>query len=139
MASRTRILLNELHDEQARGGYLSERGLKQMSKRTGVPISRLYAVATFYLMFHTRPQGRHVIELCGSPSCVLNDGTRLQDALESQLKVKAGETTADGSCSLYKTSCIGCCDEAPALLLDGLPQTNLTAQRVKELVDGLRG
>ena len=103
-------LMNILHEAQERHGYLSEHALKQIAIEQDLPIARLYGVAKFYTMFHTEPQGKYVIEICGSPSCVLAGGTPLEKFLEDELRVKIGGTTEDGMFSLYKTSCIGCCE-----------------------------
>jgi NADH:ubiquinone oxidoreductase subunit E len=132
-------LMNILHEAQERHGYLSEHALKQIAIEQDLPIARLYGVAKFYTMFHTEPQGKYVIEICGSPSCVLAGGTPLEKFLEDELRVKIGGTTEDGMFSLYKTSCIGCCDEAPAMLVNGEPHAKLTVERLKALLGKLRG
>ncbi len=134
----TQVLLNVLKEAQDEHGYLSEHVLKQISIEQGVPLARLYGVARFYTMLHTEPQGAHVIEICGSPSCVLNGVIPLEKYLEESLGISIGETTADGKVSLYKTSCIGCCDESPAMLVDGEPHTKLTEERVRALLDKLQ-
>ena len=59
-------------------------------------------------------------------------------AIQKELNVELGETTKDKMFSVYKTSCIGCCDEAPAMLVDGKPYTKLTIERVKELLKELK-
>ncbi len=135
---KRRILLNVLHEAQERHGYLSEAALKRISTEEDIPISRVYAVATFYSMLKTRPQGKHTLDLCGSPSCVLNGGTGIEKCLEKELGIRVGETTPDGRISLYKTSCIGCCDGAPAMLVDGKPCTELTKARICKVIRGLR-
>lgn len=129
------ILLNILKEEQDKHGYLSEHILKQISIEQNIPIAKLYAVATFYTMLHTEKQGKYIIELCGSPSCVLNNGMLIEKFLEEELEIKFGQTTPDKKFSIYKTSCIGCCDEAPAMLVNGAPYTKLTVERLKELLD----
>jgi len=134
----SKILMNILHEAQEKHGYLSEHMLKQISIDHDIPIARLYGVVKFYTMFHTEPQGKYVIEICGSPSCVLADGTALEKFLESELQVKIGGTTQDQMFSLYKTSCIGCCDEAPALLLNGEAHTKLTVERLRALLNRLK-
>lgn len=134
----SKLLMNILWKAQEDHGCLSEHVLKQISIEQGIPIARLYGVAKFYTMFHTEPQGKYIIEICGSPSCVLNNGVALEKFLETEAGVKIGETTADGLFSLYKTSCIGCCDEAPALLINGTPYTKLTVERAKRLLKKLK-
>jgi NADH-quinone oxidoreductase subunit E len=133
-----KILLNVLKEEQKKHGYLSEHVLKQISIDHDIPLTRLYGIATFYTMFKTKPQGKYTIEFCGSPSCVLNGSVPIEKFLESELKIKVGETTNDGLFSLYKTSCIGCCNEAPAMLINGHPHTKLTIERVRTILKKFR-
>jgi len=133
-----RPLMNILHEVQEKHGYISEHMLKQIAVEQDIPIARLYGVVKFYTMFHTEPQGKYVIEICGSPSCVLNNGVRLEKFLETELGTAIGETSKDGLFSLYKTSCIGCCDEAPAMLINGEPHTKMTVERLKLILKKLR-
>ncbi|MFA6213703.1 MAG: NAD(P)H-dependent oxidoreductase subunit E [Candidatus Micrarchaeia archaeon] len=133
-----RPLMNILHEVQERHGYISEHMLKQIAVEQDIPIARLYGVVKFYTMFHTEPQGKYVIEICGSPSCVLNNGVRLEKFLEQEIGAAIGETSKDGMFSLYKTSCIGCCDEAPAMLVNGEPHTKMTVERLKLVLKKLR-
>ena len=134
----TRPLMNILHEVQEKHGYISEHMLKQISVEQDIPIARLYGVVKFYTMFHTEPQGKYVIEICGSPSCVLNNGVRLEKFLEQEIGAGIGETSKDGMFSLYKVSCIGCCDEAPAMLINGEPHTKMTVERLKLILKKLR-
>jgi NADH-quinone oxidoreductase subunit E len=135
---REEILLNVLHQEQDKKGYISIEALKRISSEMQIPISRLYGVVKFYTMFRTEPQGKYILELCGSPSCVQNESREIEKFIEQELKIRMGETTKDKLFSVYKTSCIGCCDEPPAMLLDGKPVTKLTIPRVKKLLDELK-
>jgi NADH-quinone oxidoreductase subunit E len=134
----TSLLMNILHDAQDKHGYISEQMLKKISVEEGIPISRLFGVVKFYTMFHTEPQGKYVVEICGSPSCVLNNGVQLEKFLEKEIGVRIGETSKDGMFSLYKTSCIGCCNEAPAMLINGRPYTKMTVERLQLLLRKLR-
>jgi len=128
------LLLPLLRKAQKKHGYLSEESLKKISRKTGVPISRVYGVATFYSMLHTEKQGENVIEVCSSPSCCVNGSLDLVRFLEKELKVKTGKTTKDRKFSLCKTSCIGCCDHPPAMLLNGRPFTDLTKEKLRALL-----
>ena len=133
-----KLLLNVLQEAQDRHGYLSESVLKRISTQQGIPIARLYGVVKFYSMLRTEPQGKHVIEICGSPSCMLNNGMRIEQFLEKETGVRIGETDRDGLFSLYKISCIGCCDESPAILIDRKPYTRLTVERMRRILAGLK-
>lgn len=134
----TEILLNILREYQEKNGFLSEEILKEISIKYQIPISRLYGLATFYSQLHTKEMGKNIIELCGSPSCALNRSKEIEKLLEKELNIGIGETTEDKNFSLFKTSCIGCCNEAPAMLVNGKAHTNLTVKWVKELIERLR-
>jgi len=127
------ILLDELRKIQKRDGYISEAAVRKLNKKTGIPLSVIYGVATFYAKLYTRPQGKYVIEICNSPSCYLNSSLNLIKYLEKKLKIRSGQTTKNKKFSLHICSCIGCCDQPPAMLLNGKPYTKLT----KEKIDGI--
>ena len=132
------LVLNVLRKVQDRNGFVSEDDLKKISKELKIPVSQLYGVASFYTMLHTKDVGKNIIELCGSPSCYLNDGWDVEKFLEKEVGAEFGQTSRDGKISLFKTSCIGCCDQSPALLLNGSPVTNLTKAKVRELIKKCR-
>ena len=54
--------------------------------------------------------------------------------LEEMLKIKVGETTADKQFSLVETNCIGWCHKAPAILINEIPYTELTPEKVSDLI-----
>lgn len=128
------LLLPILKREQKKNGFLSEKILKSVSDETGIPISKVYGVATFYHMFHTEKQGKNIIYLCNGPSCYVNGSFNLLEFLQKHLKIKVGQTTKNNKFTLYTTSCIGCCDESPAMLLNGKPHGHLTKENVKTLL-----
>ena len=134
----TEILLNILREYQEKNGYLSEEVLKEISSKHNIPISRLYGIATFHTQLHTKPVGKYIIELCGSPSCSLNHAKEIEEFLEKELNVEIGKTTEDKMFTLMKTSCIGCCNEPPAMLVNGKPYTRLTIGRLKCILEKLK-
>jgi len=125
-----KILLNELRKIQKKHGYISEKSLRELNKKTGIPLSKLYGTATFYAKLYTKPQGKYVIEICNSPSCYLNNSIDVIKYLEKKLKIKSGQTTKDKLFSLHICSCIGCCNEPPAMLINNKPYTNLTKEKI---------
>lgn len=128
------ILLNELRKIQKKKGYISEESIKKLNKKTGIPLSGIYGVATFYSKLYTKPQGRYVIEICNSPSCYLNGSLNLIKFLGKRLKIKSGETTKNKKFSMHICSCIGCCNESPAMLINGKIHTKLTKEKIDEIL-----
>ena len=129
------ILLNELRKIQKRDGYISEAAVRKLNKKTGIPLTKLYATATFYAKLHTQPQGKYIIEICNSPSCYLNNSLNLIKYLENKLQIKSGQTTKDKKFSLHICSCIGCCDKPPAMLLNNKPYTDLTKEKIDQILE----
>jgi len=137
MTKKTKIdklLLPELVKAQKKYGYLSEETLKKISKELKIPISRVFGVATFYSFLHTEKIGKNIIHVCNSPSCHVNGSWDIIKFFEDELEVVLGQTTHDKKFSLFESSCIGCCDEAPAMLLNGKPYTNLTKEKIKKIL-----
>jgi NADH-quinone oxidoreductase subunit E len=132
------ILLNILKDAQEKKGYLSEKTMRKISEKYDIPLARLYGIATFYMMLKTKSQGKNIIEICSSPSCILNDSITVEEALKKKLGIGSGETTKDKLFSLYRTSCIGCCDQAPAMLINGKPFGKLTIKKIDEIIDKIK-
>ncbi len=130
----TEFLLELLKKEVKKRGYISEEAVKKISKKTNIPVSGIYGVATFYSFLPTKQQGKNVIHVCTSPTCAIHNSLDLIKFLEKELKIKLGQTAKNKLFSLYETSCIGCCDEAPAMLLNGKPYIKLTKEKIKKIL-----
>ena len=128
------LLLPELKKIQKREGYVSENSMKKLSKRLNIPIVKIYAAASFYAMIHTTPQGKYVIEICNSPSCYVNSSLDLIKHMEKRLKIKSRQTTKDKKFSLHICSCIGCCDQAPAMKINKKVYGNLTKEKIENIL-----
>ena len=129
-----KLLLPLLKAEQRKKGFVSEEAMKKISKQTGIPISKVYGAATFYAMIHTKPQGKYIIEICNSPSCYLNGSIDIILYIEKKLKIKSGQTTKDKKFSLHIGSCIGCCDQAPAMKINKHVYGHLTKEKIDEIL-----
>jgi NADH-quinone oxidoreductase subunit E len=119
-------------------GYCSPAVQKLAADRLGVSPARAEEVATFYMMFHTEPLGRHLVEICTNVSCCLSGGERIFEHLKRKLGVETGGTTADGRITLREVECLGSCGTAPAMLLDEQEMIErLDVQKVDEIVGRL--
>jgi bidirectional [NiFe] hydrogenase diaphorase subunit len=128
-------LIEALHAVQQSFGYLDEPSLRYVAVSLGVPLSRVFGVATFYHYFSMKPQGEHTCVVCTGTACYIKDSLALLRAVEAELGVAPGETTADGRLSLLTARCLGTCGLAPAAVLDGQVVGRL---QPKELLDRLR-
>jgi NADH-quinone oxidoreductase subunit E len=119
-------------------GEVSPAVQRLAADRLGVPPARAEEVATFYVMFHTKPIGRHLVEICTNVSCCLTGGERLFEHLKKKLEVANGGTTADGRITLREVECLGSCGTAPAILVDEEMVERVSMQKLDEIVGGLK-
>ena len=112
-------LIEILHKAQELFGYLEDDLLLFISYKLKLPSSRVYGVATFYHYFTLKPQGRHTCVVCMGTACFVKGSDKVMSAVENELKIKAGETTADKQVSLLTARCIGACGLAPVVVYDG--------------------
>ena len=124
-------ILREANDET---GHLSRKQLTRVAERVGLPLSKVYSVASFYSLISLKPLGRHVIRFCEDAPCHVVGGREIWEALEHELGIPFGETTLDGEWSLLTTSCIGACAVGPVMMVDDDIYGNLTPQKVGEII-----
>lgn len=132
-----RGLIELLQEVSEHYHYLPPEALQRISQRLDVPLSRLYAIATFYQDFKLKPQGRHRLVICTGTACHVNGASAIVDVLCRELNLKPGETTQDGKLTLATVNCIGLCGVGPVAMLDGEYHSQLTAEKALELVKTL--
>jgi len=115
-------------------GYLPVDVLQTISRRLHIPQSQLYSVATFYKMLFTRKTGRHVVKFCESAPCHIAGGRILWNALQDELKLQPGETSADGKWTLVTVSCLGLCSAGPVMVVDEDVYGNLTPSQLSAIL-----
>jgi len=111
-------LIPMLQDIQSVYGYLPEEVLKELSVFIGIPLSRIYGVATFYNQFRLTPLGENVIKVCRGTACHVSNSANILYAFENELKIKAGQTTRDKKFTLETVACIGACSIAPVVAIN---------------------
>ncbi|AGL49151.1 NADH-quinone oxidoreductase subunit E [Thermotoga maritima MSB8] len=134
------VLINTLHEIQKRfDNFIPPEAAEIVAEELDVPLSRVYEVLTFYTMFSTKPKGKYVIRVCESLPCHVENGREVVKALKEILKIDFGQTTSDGLFTLEMTSCLGLCGVAPVIMVNDEYYGNMTPDRVKDLIDRLRG
>jgi len=99
-------------------GYLPREILAQTSKKTHIPISQLYGVATFYAQFHLKRRGRHLIRVCDGTACHVSGSEKTIQAIENAFDIEPGSSSPDYKYSLEIVYCVGSCGLAPVALVD---------------------
>ena len=131
------MLIPMMQDLQAECGYLPATQLRRLARRLELPLSRVYAVATFYSSFRLAPKGQHEATLCMGTVCYLKGAGRVSEAICREFQVEPGGTTADGLFSLKLVNCVGACALAPLMLIDGRYYDGVTVESALEALRAL--
>jgi len=98
----------------------------------------VYEVASFYSMYELEPVARHNVAVCTNISCMLMGSDSIVDHLQKKLGIKLGESTADGRIYLkLEEECLAACAGGPMMQVDHKYYTDLTPQKVDEIIDAL--
>ena len=124
---------------QEKHGWLSRQAIEETAEALEVTPAFCYSVATFYDMLHLEPVGKHTIDVCTNLPCALCGAQRVIEAFESELGVRAGETTEDGEITLRAVECLGGCGYATVVAVDDRYHHNVRAETVPGIVGGIDG
>ncbi len=124
-------MMQDIQDELR---HIPREALEQITKRTKVPLARLYHIATFYKSFSLIPRGEYEIQVCVGTACHVKGAPLIVDTFSRELKIKSGETTADGLFTLEGVRCLGCCSLAPVVMIGDDLYSNVKTVDVPELI-----
>jgi NADH:ubiquinone oxidoreductase subunit E len=114
--------------------YLTDEAMVEVARELDISAAEVYGTASFYTFLDTQVKGKFVIRVCKTITCSMKGKSDIVHTLEEILKIKVGETTTDKQFSLIETNCIGWCHKAPAILINELPYTELTPEKVSEII-----
>jgi len=116
--------------------YLSEYSMVEIAREIDIPASEVFGTATFYSFIETKPAGKYIIRICKTITCAMKGKNQMMFAIQDMLKIKLGETTPDNRFTLLETNCLGWCHKAPAMLINNEVYTDLTPEKVREILSG---
>ena len=131
------MLIPMMQDLQSECGYLPVEHLRYLGERLKVPMSRLYAVATFYSSFRLAPKGAHEVTLCMGTVCFLKGAGSISEAVCREFRVEPGGTTRDRLFTFQAVNCVGACAVAPVMIVDGKYYDGVTPASALEVLHGL--
>jgi len=135
---RRSAVLPALYLVQYQAGYITANAIRHVAERLGITRADVEDVVSFYTMFHTRPVGTFLLQVCRTLSCALNGAERVTESLTEKLGIKPGETDASGTFTLVEVECLGACDRAPVVMVNDAWHECLTPEAAPRLVDDLR-
>ena len=131
-------LIAILEEVQIKEGYLSEKTLKKIAKKTGKSLVDIYGVATFYKSFSLKPRGKHFISICLGTACHVKGAVAVVEEFERQLKIKRGETTGNNEFTLETVNCLGACALGPIVLIDGHYFSKVKPDQISGIIEDTR-
>ena len=129
-------LLDALLALQKAEGYVSEPALSALAKHVGVSDAALYDAASFYSMLRFEKPAQTEIRVCRGTACHSGGNAELVAALEAATGVKLGESNE--KYSLGWVECLGQCQAAPNILINGELYTNVDLNQIPELLGGAK-
>ncbi len=98
--------------------FLPEPALRYLGQVVGVPVTKIYEVATFYASFSLIPKGKHIVQVCTGTACHLRGSYRMVEHICEKQNVAPGGTTDDMKLTLETVNCVGACAVAPVVVID---------------------
>ncbi len=131
-------LIPLLQGAQEMFGFISKPAFEKLSRETGIPLSDMYGVATFYAQFRLNPVGKNIIKVCHGTACHVQNAVEISESLEEALKIKDGETTEDRFYTLESVACLGCCSLAPVMMIGDQTYGKLTGNEAVKIVKNIK-
>ncbi|NVO09390.1 MAG: NADH-quinone oxidoreductase subunit NuoE [Bacteroidales bacterium] len=131
-------LIPLLQGTQEMFGYIPREAFDKISKVSGISLSDMYGVATFYAQFRLAPVGKYIIKVCHGTACHVQNADAISDAIKEALNVKDGETTEDKMFTLESVACLGCCSLAPVMMIGDEAYGKLTGNSAVKIIKDIK-
>jgi NADH-quinone oxidoreductase subunit E len=135
---KSAALLPVLHIIQGESGFVSTDAEAWVAAKLGLRPVRVREVLSFYTMFRRAPAGRTTLQVCRNLSCALAGADDILGLIRDKLGIGPGETTTDGAITLLTAECLGHCDHAPCLQVDGVDHGRVTRETVAALIEEIK-
>jgi NADH-quinone oxidoreductase subunit E len=127
-------MIEAFHAIQRENSYLPEEAIIDAANIFNIPASKAYGVATFYSMFSVKSRGKNVIRICESAPCHVAGAAQVVGALEKELGIRMGETSADNKFTLEFTECVGQCQATPVITINGKAYLDVTPAQIPSIL-----
>jgi NADH-quinone oxidoreductase subunit E len=134
LPNRESAAIEALLTVQKYRGWVSDESLFSIARLLGMSVEALDAIATFYNLIFRQPVGRHVVMVCDSVSCYVMGADGLAKDIQDHLGIGFGETTSDDRFTLLPIVCLGACDKAPTIMIDGELLENVQSNQLDKLL-----
>jgi NADH-quinone oxidoreductase subunit E len=131
---REAVCIDALKIVQHHRGWISDEAVSDIASELNLSVDEVDGIATFYTRVYRKPVGRNVILVCEGIACMIMDHKTVYDYISEKIGIKFGETTTDNRFTLLPVSCLGDCDHAPVLMVNGDHYNNLTTGMIDDIL-----
>ena len=135
--SMKKNLIPLLQKAQEEEGFLSPEAIRRISRALKVSENEIYGVATFYTQFRFKPPGKYNLKVCLGTACHVGGGQNFMEVMETDKHIGHGETTPDGTFSLERVACLGCCALAPVVVVNDEVHGRMNRVTFMQLLESL--
>ncbi|MFN7264495.1 MAG: NADH-quinone oxidoreductase subunit NuoE [Phenylobacterium sp.] len=120
---------------QKQQGWVSEPSIRVVAETIGMPVIRVYEIATFYTMFMLEPVGSHaLVQVCGTTPCMLRGANDLKSICQRRFGDR-DHLSADGKVTWQEVECLGACSNAPMAAINDYYYEDLTPETFEQILD----
>jgi NADH-quinone oxidoreductase subunit E len=124
---------------QTGSAWVPRVAMDVVGKRLGMAPVRVYEVATFYLMYNTKPVGQYHLQVCTTTPCWLRGSDEIVAACKKAGGVKDfGHTSENGMFTMTEVECLGGCVNAPILQINDDYFEDLDGAKTEVLLEKLK-
>lgn len=132
---RQAVCIDALKIVQHHRGWISDEAIADIASELNLSDDEVDGIATFYTRIYRKPVGRNVILICEGIACMVMDYQTIYQYISGKLGIKFGETTSDNRFTLLPVSCLGDCDHAPVMMVNGEHYNDLTPGKINEILE----
>jgi len=128
------MLIPVLQKLQEAYGYLPQDVIQRLSEKTGIFVSQIMGVVTFYSQFRLKPVGKNIVRVCFGTACHVNGAENIADAICRELNIELGGTTEDKMFTVESVACLGCCSLAPVIMINDETHGRLSPDTARSVI-----
>tara|TARA_B100000427_G_C15353395_1_gene526499 strand:+ start:308 stop:853 length:546 start_codon:yes stop_codon:yes gene_type:complete len=118
-------------------GWLSRETIEYVAAYLNMPIIKVMEIVTFYTMYHTKPVGKHLVQVCTTTPCWLRGSDNIVNACKEIISPEQNTVSEDGLFSWMQVECLGACVNAPVVQINDDYYEDLTYETTKNILQSL--
>jgi NADH-quinone oxidoreductase subunit E len=123
--------------QRQNSNWIPKAAMDYIANMLDMPPIKVYEIATFYSMYNKKPVGKHLVQVCRTTPCWLNNAEGILKTCSKKLGINVGETTKDQKFTLVEVECLGACVNAPVVQINDDYYENLTEEKIESLLGNL--